>query len=126
LIREPKTTVALLRDAVDGDDEQSRRLVEVLAAIDSLAARKALVTLASEGGVKQQEMVCGIINTRVKEPEALIAQVAARVPKARKEATTAHAGPAPIAFQFYQTWPKAKRGSLPKSLPADLFAKDKP
>jgi hypothetical protein len=126
LIREQKTTVQLLRDAVDGEDAQSRRLVEVLAAIDSPPARRALVTLAAEGGVKQQQMICGIINSRVKEPEALIAQVVARVPHPRKEMTTAQVGLAPVAFQFYQAWPKTKAGSLPKSLPADLFTKDKP
>lgn len=107
-------TEALIRFA-----EQSKHghFAKLLAAIDSDETRAALVELAVEGDIYQQQTICGVINARCKNPKELIVQVAKRVPQQRKSYLNRGVDPAPFAQKFYRAWPLPTRSSLPQKLP---------
>jgi hypothetical protein len=127
-IREPAKSVPVILAAAKADDDKIVPLGAILAAIDSPAARKGLVTLAVAGDLSvvgddigHQQEICGFIRARVKDPDSLISEIQSRVPERRKQYIFSWVDPAPFAHSFFATWPTPKKGSLPKTLPANLF-----
>jgi len=125
LTREHKQSVPSMVRAAQRHESKNAQLIELLGSIDSQAARDSLVRLAADGNVYMQQYVCGVIRHRMSDPKPLIEQIVARVPGDRSGATNWNVGPAPFRFQFFAPSTRPDRGSLPTSLPADLFAENK-
>lgn len=116
-----RTSVAQIKDAAERAEQRGATYVELLAAIDTPAAREALVQLAIRGDIYRQQYVCGVIRHRLKDPGPWIAKIAAAVPTERARYTNWNIDPAPDTDLFYAAWNPPPKGSLPKRLPANLF-----
>jgi hypothetical protein len=91
--------------------------LELLATIDSEKSRNALVDLAINGDIGRQQGICGFIRHWMKDPEQLIARIAAGVPEDRANHTNANFDGKRFEFSFYEDWTRPAANSLPKSLP---------
>jgi tetratricopeptide (TPR) repeat protein len=124
VIRGGDKSIAQLQHAALASGKVDLQIVEVLAAIDTQAARESLVRLAAASHTSVMQSMCGLIRTRVKDPEPLIASIAAQVSEADKRVTKQrYYEPATIAFRLSLPWTPPARGSLPKTFPREVFAK---
>lgn len=125
IVRDPTKTVPIIVRAALEDDDKQVKLGAILTAIDSPAARKGLVTIAISGsGIGHQQEICGLIAARVHDPDSLINQIKSLVRGERKKYLYSSQPPASFSKEFHLSWPTTKKGTLPKTLPRDVFVKD--
>jgi tetratricopeptide (TPR) repeat protein len=117
LLQGHRSSVQQLSLEVLRSDRGGVQFLELLAVIDTPAARKELVQLAVTGDVYRQQMVCGFIRHRMKDSQPLIAEIVEKVPADRTTDTNWNIDPLPTTFRFYAAWTPPREKSLPKTLP---------
>jgi tetratricopeptide (TPR) repeat protein len=124
VIRGGDQSIPQLQHAALASGKVDLQMVEVLAAIDTEAARESLVRLGAASHTSVMQSMCGLIRSRVRDPEPLIESIAAQVSESDKQVTKQrYYAPATIAFRLSLPWKPPARGSLPKTFPQQVFAK---
>ncbi len=122
LIRDAKHSVPVLKTAALKARPARGEFMTLLAAIDSIGSRAALVDLASTRDSYRMQAACGAIH-HLKNRKELLAKVIARVPE--QDAHLVHLDselqPFSPEFRFYQQWTPPRPKSLPTILPERLF-----